>query len=105
MPVKKVVVASLNPAKINAVKSAFIATFHQENFEFVGVSVASGVADQPMSNSETHRGALNRVKNAKCHLPDADYYVGLEAVSKKTLPLHGWSLKQTHTEESLARPV
>ena len=76
---KKVIVASLNPAKINAVKSAFEASFPNETFDFVGLNVASGVADQPMTNDETHTGALNRVANAKSANNDADFYVGLEA--------------------------
>ncbi|TOE50713.1 inosine/xanthosine triphosphatase [Vibrio parahaemolyticus] len=75
----KVVIASLNPAKINAVKSAFQSAFPQQAFEFVGISVPSEVADQPMTNEETHRGAVNRVKNAKVEMPTADFYVGLEA--------------------------
>ncbi len=79
MATQKVVIASLNPAKINAVKSAFKSAFPQQAFEFVGISVPSEVADQPMTNEETHRGALNRVKNAKLEMPTADFYVGLEA--------------------------
>ena len=79
MAPQKVVIASLNPAKINAVKSAFQSAFPQQAFEFVGISVPSEVADQPMTNEETHRGALNRVKNAKLEMPTADFYVGLEA--------------------------
>ncbi|EMF7445687.1 inosine/xanthosine triphosphatase [Vibrio parahaemolyticus] len=79
MATQKVVIASLNPAKINAVKSAFQSAFPQQAFEFVGISVPSEVADQPMTNEETHRGAANRVKNAKVEMPTADFYVGLEA--------------------------
>ncbi|EGQ9303886.1 non-canonical purine NTP phosphatase [Vibrio parahaemolyticus] len=79
MAPQKVVIASLNPAKINAVKSAFQSALPQQVFEFVGISVPSEVADQPMTNEETHRGALNRVKNAKLEMPTADFYVGLEA--------------------------
>ncbi|EGR2758721.1 non-canonical purine NTP phosphatase [Vibrio parahaemolyticus] len=79
MATQKVIIASLNPAKINAVKSAFQSAFPQQAFEFVGISVPSEVADQPMTNEETHRGALNRVKNAKLEMPTADFYVGLEA--------------------------
>ncbi|EGR1566354.1 non-canonical purine NTP phosphatase [Vibrio parahaemolyticus] len=79
MATQKVVIASLNPAKINAVKSAFQSAFPQQVFEFVGISVPSEVADQPMTNEDTHRGALNRVKNAKVEMPTADFYVGLEA--------------------------
>ncbi|EOV0869499.1 inosine/xanthosine triphosphatase [Vibrio parahaemolyticus] len=79
MATQKVVIASLNPAKINAVKSAFQSAFPQQAFEFVGISVPSEVAVQPMTNEETHRGAVNRVKNAKVEMPTADFYVGLEA--------------------------
>ncbi|WP_274005516.1 inosine/xanthosine triphosphatase [Vibrio parahaemolyticus] len=79
MATQKVVIASLNPAKINAVKSAFQSAFPQQAFEFVGISVPSEVADLPMTNEETHRGAVNRVKNAKVEMPTADFYVGLEA--------------------------
>ncbi|MDW1833259.1 DUF84 family protein, partial [Vibrio sp. Vb1755] len=79
MATQKVVIASLNPAKINAVKSAFQSSFPQQTFEFVGISVPSEVADQPMTNEETHRGSVNRVKNAKVEMPTADFYVGLEA--------------------------
>lgn len=76
---KKVVISSLNPAKINAVKSAFESAFPNQAFEFQGVSVPSGVAEQPMDNAETHLGASNRVNNAKEAISDGDYYVGIEA--------------------------
>ncbi|MGY0616731.1 inosine/xanthosine triphosphatase [Vibrio sp. FJH11] len=79
MVTQKVVIASLNPAKIKAVESAFQSAFPSQTFEFCGVSVPSGVADQPMSNEETHLGALNRVSNAKVEILDGDFYVGLEA--------------------------
>ena len=75
----QVIISSLNPAKINAVKSAFEAVFPEQSFEFVGVAVSSDVPDQPIGDEETHLGAVNRVKNAKAHTPGADYYVGLEA--------------------------
>lgn len=76
---KNVIVASLNPAKIKAVESAFTATFENEEFTFTGVSVPSEVPDQPMSDIETLSGARNRVRNARQQLPDNDFYVGLEA--------------------------
>ncbi|MCL9781361.1 inosine/xanthosine triphosphatase [Vibrio sp. S4M6] len=76
---KTVIITSLNPAKINAVKSAFADVFPNQAFRFEGVKVASGVADQPMTDKETHQGALNRIRNAKQLTAEADYYVGLEA--------------------------
>ncbi|WP_375752679.1 inosine/xanthosine triphosphatase [Vibrio sp. HN007] len=79
MTMKKVIVTSLNPAKIKAVESAFGEVFPEQEFIFEGVSVPSEVPDQPISNEETKQGALNRVKNAKAVILDADYYVGIEA--------------------------
>ncbi|WP_114766189.1 inosine/xanthosine triphosphatase [Vibrio rhodolitus] len=79
MSMQTVIVASLNPAKIKAVESAFHSAFPQQEFAFQGVSVASDVADQPMSNDETYQGARNRVRNAKLAQPEQDFYVGLEA--------------------------
>jgi len=75
---KKVIVASLNPAKINAVKQAFEKVFTDEEYEFVGVSVPSGVPDQPMTDIETKQGAVNRVANAQMSIQDAAFWVGLE---------------------------
>lgn len=75
---KKVVVASLNPVKINASKLGFEAMFPGVKFSFEGVSVASGVSKQPITDKETLRGALNRIRNAKKKKPDADFYIGLE---------------------------
>ncbi|WCP67652.1 inosine/xanthosine triphosphatase [Vibrio tubiashii] len=102
MSVKTVIVASLNPAKINAVKSAFEATFPKQAFNFSGVSVDSGVADQPMSNQETHTGALNRVVNAKAERADADYYVGLEAGIDGSVTF-AWMVVESQTQRGESR--
>ncbi|MGL4223956.1 MAG: inosine/xanthosine triphosphatase [Vibrio sp.] len=75
----KIIIASQNPAKINAVQSAFSTVFADHNCEFIGISVPSDVAAQPMSDTETKQGALNRVRNAKQQYPGANYYVGIEA--------------------------
>lgn len=101
MATQKVVIASLNPAKINAVQSAFQSAFPELSFEFKGVNVPSGVADQPMSNEETHTGALNRVKNAKVKAIDGDFYVGLEAGIEGNVTF-AWMVieSETHRGES-----
>ncbi|MGC9458953.1 inosine/xanthosine triphosphatase [Vibrio genomosp. F10] len=98
----KVVIASLNPAKINAVKSAFSDTFPNVAFEFMGVSVPSEVDDQPMSNHETHLGALNRVKNAKRAQPNADYYVGLEAGIENNMTF-AWMVVESQSQRGESR--
>jgi inosine/xanthosine triphosphatase len=75
---KKIVVASKNPVKLNATLTAFQKMFPKEEFSLEGVSVDSGVSDQPLSDDETYQGASNRAANAKTAVPDADFWVGLE---------------------------
>lgn len=75
----KVIVASKNPVKINAVKTAFEKMFSKEEVVVLGVSVASGVSDQPMTDIETYTGAFNRAVGAKKFFSEGfDYWVGLE---------------------------
>lgn len=74
----RVVVASQNPAKVRAVREAFSLQFPTKDIEFLPVSVASGVSEQPRSDAETRRGARNRAQNACEQFPDADFWVGLE---------------------------
>jgi len=74
---KKVIVGSTNPVKINSTKVAFETAFPEEEFDVEGVSVVSDVRDQPMSNDETLLGARNRANNAKAK-HKADFWVGIE---------------------------
>jgi inosine/xanthosine triphosphatase len=74
----KVVVTSFNPVKTEAVRQAFLSQFPSLATQIVPVKVESGVADQPMSDDETRRGARNRIAAARLKIPDADYWVGLE---------------------------
>ncbi|MDP3948934.1 MAG: inosine/xanthosine triphosphatase [bacterium] len=75
---KKIVVASKNPVKINATLSGFQKMFPEETFEIESVSVPSGVSDQPKNDSEIFQGAWNRANNASEAISDADFWVGLE---------------------------
>ncbi|SON50512.1 inosine/xanthosine triphosphatase [Vibrio tapetis] len=100
---KKVIIASLNPAKINAVKSAFEQAFPEGAFTFEGVSVASEVADQPMTDSETKLGAINRVRNAKQANSSADFYVGLEAGFENNCTFAWMIIENQANEEALIR--
>lgn len=75
---KTVIVGSHNPVKITAVELAFAAVWPDEQWQVHGVSVPSGVADQPMSDDESIRGAINRAMRALAEEAAADYGVGLE---------------------------
>jgi len=75
---QKIIVASHNPVKLSATLAGFQRMFPGEEFSVEGVSVGSGVSDQPSTDDETYRGAFNRARNAAEAHPDADYWVGLE---------------------------
>lgn len=77
----KIIVASTNPVKIEATFLGFTSYF--AGVEVEGVSVESGVSDQPMTDAETLRGARNRVENIKQHFVDADFWVGIEGGIQK----------------------
>ena len=74
----KITVASKNPVKLNATRAAFARMFARDDYEVVGVSVPSGVGEQPMSRAETMTGALTRAENARAACPNSDYWVGIE---------------------------
>ncbi len=75
---KKVIIASENPVKIEATRAGFQRMYPTQSFDFEGISVSSNVSDQPMSHKETQEGARNRAQNAKTKYPDADFWVGIE---------------------------
>lgn len=75
---QKVIVASKNPVKINSTREGFEKILIAQDFDFEGIDVPSGVADQPMTDDETLTGAKNRAINAKNQKPEADYWVGIE---------------------------
>lgn len=58
----KIFVGSKNPVKINAVINAGSETW--PDLEVEGFEVPSGIAEQPMSDDETRKGASNRAKAA-----------------------------------------
>jgi inosine/xanthosine triphosphatase len=74
---KKIVVASKNPVKLEAVREG-LSAFLNGLIEILEVSVESGVSDQPMSDADTYLGAENRVKNAMLQFSGYDFYVGIE---------------------------
>lgn len=71
----KVLVGSLNPVKIAAVREAFKQYF--SDVEVQGKKVLSGVSDQPQ-NQDIFTGAQNRASNVRQQFPNYDFYVGIE---------------------------
>lgn len=75
---QSIVVASHNPVKLNAALQGCMRMFPNVTYEIQGVSVPSGVPDQPLSDLETLQGALNRAENARVLQRDADFWFGIE---------------------------
>lgn len=89
----RVIVASVNPVKLETARQAFARMFSDQLFEVNGVTVPSGVGNQPMSSEETRLGARNRAINAQVAAPEADFWVGIEGgLHGEGLALHsiGW---------------
>ncbi|WP_404329574.1 DUF84 family protein [Mesobacillus maritimus] len=72
-------IGSKNPAKIAAVEQAF----QGYAFEIVPVDTESGVSEQPLTDEETIRGAINRAVSA-FDVSGADIGIGLEGGVQKT---------------------
>jgi inosine/xanthosine triphosphatase len=78
--------------KIHAVLNGFQKMFPKEIFEIEGVSVPSGVSDQPKSDSETFQGAWNRAENASHEIATADFWVGIEGgIEEKGLEMEAFA--------------
>lgn len=73
----KVAVGSQNPIKIQATKEAFEKIFPETEWEIIGIEVDSEISNQPMSDTESIKGARNRARKAMRELK-SDYGVGLE---------------------------
>jgi len=98
---KKIIIASKNPVKINATLSGFQRMFPNEQFEIESVSVSSDVSDQPKSDSETFRGACNRANNACQVNPKADFFVGIEGgIEEKNFEMEAFAWIVIKTKEN-----
>ncbi len=71
-----VAVGSTNKTKINAVR--FVFRKHFPVLKVTGIQVSSGVSEQPLTEIETYRGALNRARGGINQIKYADFGVGIE---------------------------
>ncbi|MCM3767158.1 DUF84 family protein [Neobacillus niacini] len=98
----KIMIGSKNPTKIAAVKNSFRDHY---GAEFLALDVPSGVSEQPFSDEETIKGAVNRAVRA-LQQGDGDIGIGLEGGVHETshgLLLCNWgALASTHMEPIIA---
>lgn len=76
---KKIVVGSTNPVKVEAAKLAFTAMFPDEQFDVQGIDAPSNITEQPWGDEETLAGARNRIAATKALVPDAQFWVANES--------------------------
>ena len=74
----KIIIGSKNPAKITAVKKSFT---HED--EIFALDIPSGVREQPFSDEETIKGAINRAIGA-LNQGNGDIGIGLEGGVQET---------------------
>lgn len=72
----KIMVGSINTAKVDAVKEILCEYPHLKDAEVEGVKTDSGVSDQPKSLEETIQGATTRATLAR---GESDYGIGIES--------------------------
>ena len=75
---KKILVASQNPVKLNAALGGFRKMFPKVKFSVEGVPAPSEVGHQPIGDLVILHGARKRVENLSKARPDGDYWVGIE---------------------------
>lgn len=78
-----VAVASTNPVKLSATKTAFRKAFPGKDVRVEGVRISSGVSDQPKTDDETLTGAENRAR-ALSNDSEADFCIGIEGGIQRT---------------------
>lgn len=105
-PTLNIIVASTNPVKIEAARQGFAQVFTEHTLNITGISVPSGVSDQPMTEAETLTGARNRAANAQSANPEADYTIGIEggvADDDGVMTVFAWIVVRSQAREGRSR--
>lgn len=86
----KVVIASENSYKIDAVKQVFNERFPGDSIKFISHKSCSGIPEQPISKDIAQKGANNRISNLPHDLFSADYIVSIENYIEKLPYASSW---------------
>ncbi|WHX99645.1 DUF84 family protein [Neobacillus sp. DY30] len=95
----RIMIGSKNPAKVAAVKNAF----DNQQMEFLSLDIPSGVSEQPFSDEETIKGAINRAVGA-LEAGNGDIGIGLEGgvqESEQGLLLCNWGALASKNREPI----
>ncbi len=94
----KIIIGSLNPTKVGAVKKVF------NQYKVKGLNVSSNVSNQPLTDQETMQGAINRAHNARV-AGGSEIGIGLEGgviIDNDRLFLCNWGALVYENEVILA---
>ena len=94
----KIIIGSLNPTKVGAVKKVF------NQYKVEGLNVPSNVSNQPLTDQETMQGAINRAHNARV-AGESEIGIGLEGgviIENDRLFLCNWGALVYENEVILA---
>ena len=72
----KIIICTENTAKVKAVKEVLEKVW--TDFTLVTEKFSSSITEQPLSEEEGIKGAINRANNARLKYPEADYFIGME---------------------------
>jgi inosine/xanthosine triphosphatase len=103
---KKIIVASSNPVKVNATMDGFKTMFPGEEFIFTGIKLNHSINPQPMTDTETLNGAEERSRMCQELVEDADYWVGIEGGVDKVgadLIVFAWIVIRSRSQIGKAR--
>jgi len=74
----RVIVASSNPVKLQAVRQGFLHMFPGLEFQIEPLAGVHGDSSQPKGDQETLIYASDRAQRAESLVPEANYWVGVE---------------------------
>jgi len=109
---KRILVGSKNPVKIEAAKKALAAFFPHEDIIADGINAPSHVPDQPWGSKETYQGAYNRALFCKNNASDDyDYFCGLEggletcdfSENAQTIAVFNWVVVLSRNSDDIGR--
>jgi inosine/xanthosine triphosphatase len=89
----KIIVASTNPVKINAIKEAYEAMFPDVPCTVEGQNPHVALPDQPIGSDETRNAAIARIKAIQAEHPKADFWAAIEGgveMNHKNMDCSAW---------------
>lgn len=100
----RVVVASANPVKLQAVRLGFQRMFPEQEFQVEKLIGVQGNSSQPRGDRETLHDASQRAERAAFLVPQGDFWVGVEGgIEEQDLQMAAFAWIVIKTKERLGK--